>query len=213
MKYYFLLVIFLLFSCEEKTKAVIEEDKTEEKKVPHVKIDILKDISTTDWFQYYKKFNPDFNPDLFKLQQTSEINYQKATVAILHDDEFNEIYIPFLIFNKSKTHYLDFDSYHWFVDEHGNVSFEADQQLALVNVKEKTAKQIGFYGPSYQIEDAFWKGDSVAVLLGNSYEKVPFLQKFNFKENTVKHYQYADTLQFKTPFSTVRLNGKGIKVD
>ena len=126
---------------------------------------------------------------------------------------FNEIYKPFLVFNQSKTQYLDFDSYNWFVDAHGNASFDADQQVVVVDLKNNTAKQIAFLGPSFWIEEAYWKGDSVAVLLGNSYDKVPFINVYNFKKNRMKYYEYPDTLRFKTTYSTIRLRNRGIKAE
>lgn len=95
--------------------------------------------------------------------------------------------------------------------EDGTAGFEADQQVALVNVNSNEAKQIAFFGPSYWIEDAYWKGDSAVVLLGNSYDKVPFVMKYNFDKNTVQNYQYTDTLKFEKNYSNIRLDKKGIK--
>ncbi len=122
-------------------------------------------------------------------------------------------FIPLFFFNESKSKYVDFDSYQWFTGPDGYAGFEADQQVVLVDMKKKEARQIAFFGPSYWIEDAYWKGDSAVVLLGNSYEKVPFILKYNFEKNEVQNFQYPDTLKIETPYFTMRLRSKGIKAD
>ncbi|KIA83117.1 hypothetical protein OA84_06080 [Kaistella solincola] len=213
MKGYILLLFLVFFSCEKQEKSqnskVTEKPattKNSQKSTPNF-------LETTDWFKYYKEKNPAFSAEKFTIQQTSPLSYGETSVKILNEKGFNEIYAPFFIFNESKDHYLDIDSYHWIISPDGYAGFEADQQIVLVDVKKKEAKQIAFYGPSFRIEDAVWKGDSVAVLLGNSYEKVPFKVEFNFPKNQVKNYQYSDTLKFDVPYSEVRLEKRAIKIN
>lgn len=213
MKGFNFLLLLLLFSCEKKENPVLEKDTGDyevNRTAPTKPVDSLM---LNDWFQYYHKENPDFSPEKFVLQQTSPISYTETSVIILNQKGFNEIYKPFLIFNESKDHYLDLDSYQWFLGPDGSASFEADQQIVLVDYKNKEADQIAFFGPSYWIEDAYWKGDSVAVLLGNSYEKVPFKMEYNFKKGRVKNYKYPDTLKFEKPYSKFKLEKKGIKIN
>ena len=211
MKLYLLLATFALFSCEQKNTPAENLKKMEEKKEFSPNSGPLEEISSTDWFQYYKSLNSNFQAERFQLQTTSKINYQSSNVITVNQKDFDKVYLPFQIYNKSKTQYLDLDSYQWFLMEDGTAGFEADQQVALVNISNNKAKQIAFFGPSYWIEDAYWKGDSAVVLLGNSYDRVPFVMKYNFDKNTVQNYQYTDTLQFKTNYSNIRLNKKGIK--
>ena len=211
MKLYFLLAIFTLFSCEQKDTTTQDVIKNEEKKVRTTKSTSLEEISSTEWFQYYKSLNLNFRAERFQLQTTSEINYQSSNVITVNQKNFDKVYLPFLVYNKSKTQYLDFDSYQWVLLEDGSAAFEADQPIALINVNNNEARQIAFFGPSYWIEDAYWKEDSAVVLLGNSYDKVPFVMKYNFDKNTVQNYKYTDTLKFKTNYTNIRLNKKGIK--
>ncbi len=213
MKGYILVLFLVFFSCEKQEKSnnikVIEKPEYTQK--PEIVApDILK---STEWFQYYQKENPAFSPDKFVLQQITPIAYAPTSVVILNEKGFNEIYKPFLIFSKSGGKYLDLDSYQWFIGPDGHASFEADQQIVLVDYRKKKAQQIAFFGPSYWIEAALWKGDSVAVLLGNSYEKVPFKIEFNFENNKMKQFSYPDTLQFKDPYSKFKLEKKGIKIN
>ena len=99
------------------------------------------------------------------------------------------------------------------MEKDGSASFEADQQIVLVDWKKKKAQHIAFFGPSFWIEEAFWKDDSEVFLLGNSYEKVPFIIEFNLAKNWKKYYKYSDTLKFETSYTNERLRSKGIKTD
>jgi len=213
MKGLILISLLLIFSCNQKEKHSAIPIKKEQKpsidkeRQPH---DLLYN---QPWFNFYRQENPDFNPELFQLKQTAPISYQESSVTVMNEKGFNEVYKPFLIFNESKSKYIDFDSYQWFLEPNDTAGFEADQQVVLVDYKNKTARQIAFFGPAFWIEDAFWKGDSVAVLLGNTYEQVPFMMKYNFDKNEVQNFQYSDTLKVETSYSKIRLRSKGIKVE
>ena len=213
MKVYLFLLLFLLFSCEQKVKDETVQKVNKPSVETSTSVAEKNRLESQPWFQYYQAQNPELKIDFFSLEETSPISYEKTNVKILNQKGFNEIYKPFLIFNESKDKYLDLDSYHWFLGADGSASFEADQQVVLVDLKNKNAKQIAFFGPSFWIEDAYWKGDSIAVLLGNTYEKVPFFMEYNFENNTKKYYKYSDTLKFETSYSKVRLKNKGINTD
>ncbi len=207
------LLLLLLFSCDQKMKPKSEPKANLPKKANSQNFIPKNEVKLQPWFTYYKTIDTTFKFENFVLKETTPISYQKSTIFILNEMGFNETYKPFLIFNKTKEKYIDFDSYQWFLDNNGSANFEADQQVVLVNWKKKEAQQIAFFGPSYWIEDAFWKEDSVVVLLGNSYEKVPFIMEFNLLKNKKKYYQYSDTIKFENAYSKVRLRSKGIKVD
>lgn len=204
-------LLLLIISCTDKKETRIPRPQDEATQ-HDVKQPIKKqDSAFASWLEYYQNENPTFAENNFMLTSTSQISYDPSNVVVMNTKGFNEIYRPFFVFNESRTNYLDFDSYHWSVAKDGNASFNADQQVALIDMKKKTAVQISFFGPSYTVEEAYWKGDSAAVLLGNSYEQVPFMMKFNFRKNTVQHYQYPDTLKFDQPYYRVRLQNLGIK--
>lgn len=213
MKYLIILFFTLFISCEQKKQTDSANTQIVEKTKLIVDSANAEFDESQPWFAYYQKENSDFKTNSFQLKDSSSITYQKSSIEILNQKGFNEAYKPFLIFNESKDQYIDFDSYQWFVEPNGTAGFEADQQIVLVDYKNKTSQQIGFFGPSYWIEDAYWKGDSAVVLLGNTYEKVPFILKYNFKNNTVKNYKYSDTIKFENSYSKLRLRNKGIKVD
>lgn len=213
MKYLFILFFTLFLSCEQKIENDSAQTQIVEKAKPAVDSSTSEFDESQPWFAYYQKENSNFKAKSFQLKDSSAITYQESSIAILNQKGFNEIYKPFLVFNKSKDKYIDFYSYQWFLEPNGTAGFEADQQIVLVDYKNKSAKQIGFFGPSYWIEDAYWKGDSAVVLLGNTYEKVPFILKYNFEKNKVQNFQYPDTLKITVPYSKLRLRNHGIKVE
>lgn len=207
------LLLIIVISCEKKTKSeslLKDKNETSIQSKPNVSQDLF---TSTSWFLHYQKDNPDFNREKFSLEETAPIQFHETSVVILNEKGFKKVYKPFLIFNESKSKYIDLDSYHWFPNSDDNASFEADQQIILVDYLKKEAQQIAYFGPSYNIEHAYWKGDSIAVLLGNSYEKVPFIFEYNFPSNTFKYFKYSDTLQFTVPYSEVRLKGEGINLN
>lgn len=207
------MLLLLLFSCDQKMKPKSEPKPNHAKTATPQRFYPKNEVQIQPWFTYYKSQDSTFKFENFKLEENTPISYQKSTIFILNEKGFNETYKPFLVFNKSKDKYIDFDSYHWFLEKDGSASFEADQQIVLVDWKKKKAQQIAFFGPSFWIEEAFWKDDSEVFLLGNSYEKVPFIIEFNLAKNWKKYYKYSDTLKFETSYTNERLRSKGIKTD
>lgn len=213
MKVYYLFLFTLLFSCDEKNKPLYSEETDAKKTETSAKIPEKDTTNLHPWFQYYRKENPNFKREIFKPQESTPITYRESFAPILHQKGFNPIYKPFLVFNQDRDQYLDFDSYQWELLPDGSAAFEADQALILVDLKNKKAQQIAFFGPSFWIEDAYWKGDSVAVILGNTYEKVPFIMEYNFNKKIVNNYKFPDSLKIGEFYSKYRLRRKGIQVD
>ena len=168
MKNYTFLILILFFSCEQKVKTGSNVNAAKSNTTIPLKIPKEEDSILTAWSQYYQKENPNFKPELFLLKETSPISYRESSVDILHQKGFNEIYKPFLVFNKSRDHYIDFDSYNWFIDPNGNAGYEADQQVVVVDLKKKSAKQIAFFGPSFWVKMRIGK-----VILWQYYWGIP----------------------------------------
>lgn len=147
----------------------------------------------------------------FELQKTEKLDTIPGSVKGNFDSEFDTVYEPFLIYNPSKTFYIDLDSYHWTLGSEGNPMFEADQEVNLVNMTNKTVSRIGFYGPSYWAEDAFWLTDSVFVILENNDEGQPGFQLINLKEKSVTSYGSIQPLkQNNQDYRKLRLIKKGL---
>jgi len=165
------------------------------------------------WLNFYQQENPDLKLENFEFLESKKLETMKGTVSGIFDPEFDSVYLSFLIYNPSKTMYLDLDSYHWTLDKDGNALFEAGQEIDLVNLKDKTVTRVAFFGPPYWAEDAFWVTDSAFVLLQNSDRNEAGFQLFNLKENSVSTYSYSEPLKIRDEFyNDFRLKNKGIKV-
>lgn len=208
---------FFVISCDDKKDESVENEPLSE--VDSTDVEDSESMSfeanptMKGWLDFYKKENPEMGLANFELQKTAKLDMMDGSVSGTFDPEFDSVYMPFLVFNPSKTMYIDLDSYNWVLDKDGNAMFEADQEVNLVNLKDKSVKRIVFYGPSYWAEDAFWMNDSVFVLLENSDQNETSFQLINLKENTISNYINTKPLNIREEFyNDLRLNRKGIKV-
>src|SRR5690606_14108429 len=142
-----------------------------------------------NWLKYYQSADKSFSMGNFNLEESKKLEMQPGNVAGIFDSAFDKTYEPFLIYNPSKTFYLDIDSYNWTKDKEGDALFEADQEINLVNLKEKTVNRVAFFGPSYWVDDAFWVSDSIFILLQNNDENIPEITTYNLKDNSVFLYR------------------------
>jgi len=211
---------FLIISCSQKNDMPVVEESLNETDVP------ITDEAPSDgfaafgenrtlqrWLNFYQQENPDLKLENFEFLESKKLETMKGTVSGIFDPEFDSVYLSFLIYNPSKTMYLDLDSYHWTLDKDGNALFEAGQEIDLVNLKDKTVTRVAFFGPPYWAEDAFWVTDSAFVLLQNSDRNEAGFQLFNLKENSVSTYSYSEPLKIRDEFyNDSRLKNKGIKV-
>ncbi|MBW8361493.1 MAG: hypothetical protein K0M56_04825 [Kaistella sp.] len=208
-------VFAFVFSCsDKKEKENSAVTVSEKEKVTATAKPAAVPAIPSDWLQFYTERDAEFKPDGFRFLDERNFDLKmEGHVPGKFNQDFNPIYAPFLVFNPSKTLYLDFDSYQWSLAPDGNAGFEADQELNLVDLKNKSVSRIAFYGPSFWIEDAYWKNDSVFVTLENSYDKVLFMNEYDLKTMKKKSYQYPDTLKFSSDYAKLRLRKNGIKVE
>lgn len=195
---YFLLTLSLINCNDKKDSAIDAESLSETDSIVYEtspSIRSLEEIPTmNNWLNFYKIHNPEFSLGNFELQKTEKLETMTGSVSGKFDPEFDSTYEPFLIYNPSKTFYIDLDSYHWTLDGEGNPMFEADQEVNLVNLNDQSVSRIAFYGPSYWAEDAFWLTDSVFVILVNNDENLPGFQLFNLEESSVTSYGSSQPL-------------------
>lgn len=213
MKLLTLSVIILFFSCSEKE---VQNNNVPSRTIEVKPINTVqneKNNSPENWLNFYRTINPEFKLDNFKPNEIQTVNFSETSTLAKFDKNFNHVYEPFLIYSPDKTKYLDFDSYNWSIAEDGNPGFEADQEVMLVNLNAKTKYRIAYFGPSYRIEDGYWKSDSKAVLLGNSDENIPFCIEMNFENKKSQYFMYQDTLQSTAKYRQIRLQNLGLKLN
>jgi hypothetical protein len=195
---------------EETEIMVLEEEKPEDQLFANFE----SQSNMKNWISHYQNQGADLNLSQFNLQESQKLKQMPGNVKAIFDSDFDKTYEAFLIYNPSKTMYLDIDSYNWETDKEGNAMFNSDTEINLVNLKDKSVNRVVYYGASYWIDDAFWVTDSIFALLENNYDNQPSIQIFNLKKNTISPYVYSDTLtQIKQrSYFKKRLKDKGIKV-
>lgn len=199
-----------IWSCDTKNETTIDEVE-----IP------VEDSATTiekprrtytlekqnQWIDYYKKHINGFNLDNFKQDESFKIIRAESNITPIWSDKFLPVYKQFLAFNADSTQYVDIDSYKWGFDDKGELTIGPDQEIVLVNVPEKKIERLLFYGPSFWVEDAYFKNDSIVVLLENSSENKPAYQEINLNQNKSDYYIYDKDLEFKSDYFKDRITG------
>lgn len=215
------LVIFFFFSCSEKKDETVSETPIPEtdsiEYVEEAETSTISDLESNstfqNWLKFYQSSDSGISMSNFNLTETQKLEVQPGNVIGNFEADFDETYEPFLIYNPSKTMYLDIDSYNWELDKEGVAQFEADQEVNLVSLKDKTVNRVAFLGPSYWVDDAFWVSDSIFVLLQNSDENQPEIMTYNLKNNSIYMFLHNEEIKSgKKGYTQSRLEKKGVKV-
>lgn len=150
------------------------------------------------WVDYYLTLEANVSADKFLLENSQQRSFDKGTILATYDKNFESQYKPFLIYSPNKQMYIDFNSSYWGItpnDEGKNeIGFEADQDISLINLKQKTVKKISFKGSSEQVEEVYWKNDSIVVLLESNWDKNPSITEININSGNRSAYKYVGTL-------------------
>lgn len=212
MKPITIIVLLSVVSCSKKMPQPIADNTKKKSQQAAIFKDNSVDSVYKNWLTYYVNHDKHFRPDAIKKFGESGFDADReGSIVAVYDHDFDKIYTPFLVYNPSKTKYLDFEN--WVLADDGTPGFDVDQELNLVDLKAKKVRKIAFYGSNSWVEDAYWKNDSVFVTLGNSYDKV--LSKIEYNLNTHKKvgYQFVDTLNFVSEYTKERLKSRGIKTE
>jgi hypothetical protein len=179
------------------------------------RFDLEKNSNPTlsEWVNYYQNLEPNFSLNSFEFKSNDTLVIGQGNVFGNFDKNFDKIYSDFLVYRDDRKQYVDFDSYNWMLNENNLLDFSPDQEINLVDIKNKTVNRIAFRGPSQWVENVFWQNDSTIVLLENNYEKQPNILKFNLKNKTIKTFIYRDTLNFESEYSKLRFKQKGLSYE
>lgn len=212
--FFAVLILVFLVSCMDKQKndkePISETTDLPLEKKEASNFDFDQNEILKDWLGYYKSQNSEFSLNNFTLVKKDTLTFMKGNVFGSFEEGFDSIYLDFVVYNSDKTQYIDFDSYQWSLDENSNVVFSPDQEINIVNIKDKTVTRIGFYGPSFWVENAFWKDGSTVVLLENNDENRPTIKEIDLKKKTEKMYKYNTALDFASKYPERRYREKGL---
>ena len=117
---------------------------------------------------WVKSFNR-FNLDSFKKSETFSFE-NIPFMDIIDTSSFYSIYKPALTFSKDKKQFIDIYSYWLNLESEGKKIIsrggEADQAIALCNLKTKNWIRILFRGTTERIQDVTWVNNSKFILVG-----------------------------------------------
>lgn len=152
---YIYTILILFVSCNNSNKK--ESENTEivqfESNVnrQYFNLEQKSDLTFSEWVDYYQSLEPNFSLDNFEFKS-------KDTLIVIEGNvigNFDSIYTDFLIYRNHKDKYVDFDSYSWSTDEKNELLFSPDQEINVVDIKNKTVERMAFRGPSQWAENIF----------------------------------------------------------
>lgn len=208
-----ILFLFMLFACTNSNKKNTEQNLNDfdENLIENIE---FNDSTALIWLNYYRLYDNEFSFSNFVFAAKYPMQSQmQGNICGIFDNCFDTRLIDLLIYSPDKKNYIDIDSYCMSLDENNVAIFEIDQEINLVNIKDKTVTKIAFYGSSEWIEDAFWENNSIVVLLGNTSENLPFIAIFDFENKNIDYYLYKNKLNFQSDYSSQRLMNYGIKIE
>jgi len=193
---FIIIITILFFSCSNK-----------EIESPFANTLSLSPNNTLNlWLSSYIKTDKNFSLENFNFSYEDTVDFIEGSVFGTFDKEFNQVYLPFLIYNNNKQKYIDIDSYRWILDEDNEIIFSPDQEINLVDLQKKTVTRIGFNGPSEWAEDAFWENDSIVVFLENNYDNIPLIVKLNINNGIIKTYKYKFVVASEVYYTEKRIS-------
>ncbi len=211
---YIFTFLILFISCSESKKNEIEKTETKiaKSELNNQYLNLAKESNKTlnDWVDYYQNSEPDFSLNEFEFTTKDTLQLIQGNVFAIFDANFDKIYSDFLIYRNDKEIYLDFDSYSWVMDENNEILFSPDQEINIVDIKNKAVNRLAFRGPSQWVENIFWQNDSTVVLLENSYEKQPVITKIDLIKKAITTFRYKDNLKFESEYTKRRFEQLGI---
>ncbi len=216
--FYFLLLGFIIYSCNSKKDETKVEDIAiikNNSKVDSVKLDSLPTKSQQgrsfiykNWLKYYEFRDPNFSDQNFTKEEDYVLSIQPTNSIGIWDSAYRKEYFPFLEFSPDSAKYIDIHSYAWEKHPSGKIIYNADQEVILGDIPNKKAYRLLYYGPSYWVEDAYFKNDSVVVLMENSSENIPAYQEVNIRNGKAQYYVYNSALNFKSNYLQDRITPK-----
>ena len=214
---YIYIILILFVSCNESNKKETESNKILQAesnlKIEHFELKKNSNQKLSEWVEYYQNMEPNFSLENFEFKSEDTLNIIQGNVFGNYDTNFDSIYSDFLVYRNDKKKYIDFDSYNWTLDETNELIFSPDQEINVVDIKNKTVERLAFRGPSQWVENAFWQNDSMIVLLENNYEKQPNITKIDLKKKSVTSFIYRDTLKFDSEYTKIRFEKLGLSYE
>lgn len=160
-------------------------------------------LEKTYWFQYYQKFDSTFLFESFESVYKDTFKLLNTHAKGIWDETYDSMYFPFTVWNADSSRYVDFDSDWWFFVQ-DEWSFDADQEVKLGIANYKKVHRLTYRGPSFQIEDALWCGNSLLYLFESTVDEGYFISKYDFEKGQLEVFQNTKLIA-KNDYLSLRL--------
>jgi len=151
-------------------------------------------------FSFFQNADPSFAPQHFQDFYPAGV-LDTLSAAPVEKDRLAP-FLPYLIYNKDSSLAIDSYSNNYLLKNNGGgtklVNGNPDTEVALVDFKTNRRQRILYFGPSYMLMDAQWKGDSTVLFAISELiegDKIsPEIWEVDLKTFTKKVSRYPDTL-------------------
>lgn len=151
-----------------------------------------------DWVEEWKRVNPNFAIDSFKIYNIGPIEYILSSNYEKFEDY--DIYNQLFSFSSDSSKYVDIYSYNTVLSKEENKTvaiFDVDAEASLVDIINKKKHRLLFLGSMGSFDDIYWINEDEFVIVGfhedfsshlNKTAYFPDIWHYNLKDNTVIHY-------------------------
>lgn len=163
--------------------------------------------SHDEWQKIYTEQDKTFSLDSFNYvsQYSDEFIYSSAKI----NNDFYKKYGSLIVYNKDKTKFIDPFSYYLTItiDQEGHLhrgGTEADQEIAVVDIKTKKRYRIFFCGTPCFVSKVVWVTDDKIALMGITTEEeddnyTPTVWLIDLKKGTTTEYNYNKQIKDINP--------------
>jgi hypothetical protein len=153
-----------------------------------------------EWFEFYSSLDSGFAIHNFKASGVL-IHLDSLPNATSGTNEAN--YGALLAYSPDSTRFIDFLSYNQHVQQVGAVWYispgDPDQEVKLVDKKQKRYSQLLFYGPSQAVETAAWLNNNdfilgIMSLNDSSTAWIPEIYLFNLKDSSFTNFRFTRSI-------------------
>jgi hypothetical protein len=169
------------------------------------------------WVNYYKSHDTNFSLDNFISAGEWTIDEIQGNVCGIFDECFERNLANLMVFSPDKKRYIDLDSYAISLDENNVAYLDADCEVNVVDIENRTVTRVAFYAIDIggEIDDAFWENNSKVVLLETIYYDIPdkcsvSISIIDLSTKKAQGFDYKNTLNFKSDYYMQRLKKAGV---
>lgn len=175
------------------------------------------------WEEFYKNNDVTFSLDSF--MKTDTVKGELLTVSYVAPDTFYQQFGNLIVYNQDSTQFIDAYSTAWISEKGADGKYhmresDPDQEVVIVNLKNKIKTRILYCGPGCQVQKTFWYNENVVGIMGVITEYAdeyytPVIWFVNIHNGITIPYYYNSTVSIldASDFLKRHLESKGVIVD